>query len=198
MSALDAISTEAREVLLEALMSVAWADRTLADEERQAAQAAAMGLGLVLPGDRDLTSPDRKPIPPEDLEVSRLNERDRELVFLCATWMALADEVEDPTETQVLERLQARFGIGVERSEKLKQRAVSQNKRVGWLGRLQKLGNDLRRKDFGHTFPKPLTPQELGPVLLDDPLELQVSKKHFERDQMASNTGGGQVPLVQP
>ena len=68
MSALDAISTEAREVLLEALMSVAGADRTLADEERQAAQAAAMGLGLVLPGDRDLTSPDRKPSPPEDLE----------------------------------------------------------------------------------------------------------------------------------
>ena len=28
-----------------------------------------MGLGLVLPGDRDLTSPDRKPVPPERLDV---------------------------------------------------------------------------------------------------------------------------------
>ncbi|MCC6875860.1 MAG: hypothetical protein IT378_16250, partial [Sandaracinaceae bacterium] len=61
MGALDAISMEAREVLLEALMSVAWADRNLAEEERNAARAAAMGLGLVLPGDRDVTSPDRRP-----------------------------------------------------------------------------------------------------------------------------------------
>lgn len=123
MSALDAISTDAREVLLEALMSVAWADRTLADEERKAAQAAAMGLGLVLPGDRDLTSPDRKPVPPESLDVSRLNDRDKELVYLCASWMAMADEVEDPEETRVLERLQARFAIAEERSAFLKRRA---------------------------------------------------------------------------
>ncbi len=124
MGALDAISGEAREVLLEALMSVAWADRTLADEERKAAQAAAMGLGLVLPGDRDLTSPDRKPIPPEDLPVERLNGRDRDLIFLCAAWMALADEVEDPAETRVLERLQRRMEIPDERAQGLKQRAA--------------------------------------------------------------------------
>ena len=123
MGALDAISTQAREVLLEALMSVAWADRTLADEEREAAQAAAMGLGLVLPGDRDLTSPDRKPIPPERLDVSGLNERDREMIFLCSVWMAFADEIEDPSETQVLERLQAAFELSDERSAWLKQRA---------------------------------------------------------------------------
>ncbi|MCA9605472.1 MAG: TerB family tellurite resistance protein [Myxococcales bacterium] len=123
MGALDAISTQAREVLLEALMSVAWADRTLADEERKAAQAAAMGLGLVLPGDRDLTSPDRKPIPPERLDVTGLNSRDRELIFLCAAWMAFADEVEDPAETQVLERLAARFELSEARTHGLKERA---------------------------------------------------------------------------
>ncbi len=123
MGALDAISTPAREVLLEALMSVAWADRTLADEERQAAQAAAMGLGLVLPGDRDLTSPDRKPVPPEKLDVAVLNTRDKELIFLCSAWMAFADEVEDPAETQILERLQVRFELGDERTAWLKERA---------------------------------------------------------------------------
>ncbi len=123
MGALDAISSEAREVLLEALMSVAWADRTLAEEERKAAQAAAMGLGLVLPGDRDLTSPDRRPIRPEDLDVERLNDRDRELIYLCAAWMALADEIEDPSETKVLERLQARLGLAEDRCSWLKKRA---------------------------------------------------------------------------
>jgi len=129
MGALDAISTQAREVLLESLMSVAWADRTLADEERQAAQAAAMGLGLVLPGDRDLTSPDRKPIPPERLDVGTLNTRDRELIFLCAAWMAFADEVEDPAETRVLERLQERFELSDERTAWLHDRAEELRKR---------------------------------------------------------------------
>lgn len=123
MGALDALSAEAREILLEALMSVAWADRTLADEEREAAQAAAMGLGLVLPGDRALTSPDRRPLPPEELPVDRLHARDRELIYLCAAWMALADEVEDPSETKVLERLQRRMQIDDARSALLRQRA---------------------------------------------------------------------------
>jgi uncharacterized membrane protein YebE (DUF533 family) len=124
MSALDAIGMEAREVLLEALMCVAWADRTLAAEERQAAQAAAMSLGLVLPGDRDLTSLTRKPIQPEDLAVDRLHDHDRELVYLCAAWMAFADRVEDPTETSVLARLQKRFGLSDERCTWLHDRAL--------------------------------------------------------------------------
>ena len=128
MGALNAISTPAREVLLEALMSVAWADRTLAEEERKAAQAAAMGLGLVLPGDRDLTSPDRKPVAPERLDVDGLNTRDRELIYLCSAWMAFADEVEDPEETKILDRLQARFGLGAERTAWLKERALELRK----------------------------------------------------------------------
>lgn len=123
MSALNAISQPAREVLLEALMSVAWADRTLAEEERKAAQAAAMSLGLVLPGDKDLASPDRTPVPPEQLAVDALNARDRELVFLCAAWMAFADHVEDPSETQILDRLQRRFEIDEDRVQWLKERA---------------------------------------------------------------------------
>ena len=123
MGALNAISAEARAVLLEALMSVAWADRTLKDEEREAAQAAALNLGLVLPPDRALTSPDRRPVQPEQLPAEGLNTRDRELIFLCSAWMALADEVEDPAETKVLERLQARLGIDDARAGWLKGRA---------------------------------------------------------------------------
>lgn len=123
MGALDAISAEAREVLLEALMNVAWADRVLAEEEREVAQAAALGLGLVLPRDRDLTSPNRRPIPPEALEVERLNTRDRELIYLCAAWMALADDIEHPDETRLLERFQKRFALDDGRCRWLKARA---------------------------------------------------------------------------
>ena len=123
MGALDAIGIEARQVLFEVMMSVAWADRELAPEERQAAQAAAMSMGLVLPGDRDLTSPERRPLPPEELDVSKLRDRDRELVYLCASWMAMADTVEDPEETELLAKLQARLGVSDARASWLKERA---------------------------------------------------------------------------
>jgi aspartate ammonia-lyase len=136
MSALNAISTPAREVLLEALMCVAWADRVLVDEERSAASAAALGLGLVLPPDRDVTSPDRKPIQPEDLDVSALDARDRELVYLCAAWMAMADQVEDPQETKVLERLAERLELSQGQATWLHERASElrskQNDGTSW------------------------------------------------------------------
>jgi aspartate ammonia-lyase len=123
MGAIDVIGIEARTVLLEVMMSVAWADRELAPEERQAAQAASMALGLVLPADRDLTSPERRPIPPDELDVAPLRDRDRELVYLCAAWMALADTIEDPAETELLARLRTKLAVGDERAEWLEARA---------------------------------------------------------------------------
>jgi len=123
MGAIDAIGIDARTVLLEVMMSVAWADRELAPEERQAAQAASMSMGLVLPGDRDLTSPDRRPVPPEELDVAPLKERDRDLVYLCAAWMAMADTVEDPEETELLARLRAKLEVSEDRAKWLMARA---------------------------------------------------------------------------
>lgn len=123
MGAIDAIGIEARTVLLEVMMSVAWADRELAPEERQAAQAAAMSMGLVLPGDRDRTSPERRPVPPEELDVTPLKARDRDLVYLCAAWMAMADAVEDPEETELLARLRAKLEVSEDRAKWLMSRA---------------------------------------------------------------------------
>lgn len=123
MAAIDAIGIEARRVLLEVMMSVAWADREIAPEERQAAQAAAMSMGLVMPGDNDLTSVDRRPVPPEELDIAPLRERDRELVYLCAAWMAMADTVEDPQEVELLGRLRARLELSDARASWLKERA---------------------------------------------------------------------------
>lgn len=124
MGAIDAIGIEARQVLLEVMMAVAWADRELAPEERQAAHAAAMSMGLVLPGDRDLTSSERRPVPPEELDVAALRDRDRELVYLCASWMALADTIEEPEETDLLARLRARLGLPDARGQWLATRAL--------------------------------------------------------------------------
>lgn len=128
MAAIDAIGIEARRVLLEVMMSVAWADREIAPEERQAARAAAMSMGLVMPGDADLTSVDRRPVPPEELDIAPLRERDRELVYVCAAWMAMADAVEDPGETELLGRLGARLALSDERASWLKARATELRK----------------------------------------------------------------------
>jgi aspartate ammonia-lyase len=124
MGAIDAIGVEARHVLLEVMMTVAWADRQLQPEERQAAAAAAMALGLVLPGDRDMISADRRPVPPEELDVAALGRRDREIVYLCAAWMAMADTVEAPEETHVLTRLRTRLGLDEDRARRLERCAV--------------------------------------------------------------------------
>jgi hypothetical protein len=124
MGAIDAIGIEARQVLLEVMMSVAWADRELAPEERQAAQAAAMSLGLVMPGDRDLTAAERRPMALEDLDVSSLSARDKELVYLCAAWMAMADSIEQSEETELLVRVQSRLSVADARADWLKARAV--------------------------------------------------------------------------
>jgi tellurite resistance protein len=123
MAAIDAVSMQARGILLEVMMHVAWADRQLMPEERQAAQAASIALGLVLPSERDLTSPDRKPIPLDELDVGPLASRDRELVFLCASWMAMADNEEQSEETEVLERIGERLGLAAPDQARLMERA---------------------------------------------------------------------------
>lgn len=119
MSAIDAVGIETRQVLLEAMLAVAWADRELAPEEQQAARAAAISLGLVMPGDREMLGHDRRPTAPEDLDVSRLNARERELVYVCAAWMAIADDTLDENEIEVLSRLRIRLDLREERAEKL-------------------------------------------------------------------------------
>lgn len=124
MSAIDAIGIEARQVLLEVMMSVAWADRELAPEERQAANAAAMALGLVNPGERDVVAPERRPIPIDEIDVSGLKDRDRELVYLCAAWMAMADSIEQSEETELLVRIRKKLTIPNERAEWLMKQAV--------------------------------------------------------------------------
>ena len=129
MSAIDAVGIEARQVLLEVMMSVAWADRELAPEERQAANAAALALGLVPPGERDVVSPDRRPIPVDEIDVTALGERDRELVYLCGAWMAMADTVEQIEETELLVRMRKKLGISAERAEWLHTRAVELRKK---------------------------------------------------------------------
>jgi uncharacterized tellurite resistance protein B-like protein len=120
MAAIDAVSVAARRALLEVMMQVAWADREIAPEERQAAQAAAMALGLVLPGEQDVAAADHLPPSIEELDTVGLGVRDRELVYVCAEWMALADSVQQAEEKELLARLRARLGVEEAQADSLR------------------------------------------------------------------------------
>jgi hypothetical protein len=144
MAAIDVIGMEARRVLFEVMMSMAWADRELAPEECQAAQGAAISMGLVLPSDRDLTSLGKRPLRLDELDSAGLDARDREMIYLCAAWMAMADAVEDPEETELLRALRRKLGIDDERGQWLKTRALSlyesqSNGRASWWRSFDKL-----------------------------------------------------------
>ncbi len=119
MGAIDAVSMEARQALLEVMMVVAWADREIAPEERQAGQAAAMALGLVLPGEKDVAASTEPVRDLDALDFSRLTPRDRELVYVCAEWMAFADSLRKEEESALLGRLRAKLGVGPEQAEAL-------------------------------------------------------------------------------
>lgn len=129
MAAIDAVSVAARRALLEVMMQVAWADREIAPEERQAARAAAMALGLVLPGEREIASMDVAPPTLDALDLGGLEPRDRELVYVCAQWMALADSVEQDEEAELLRRLRAKLEVDDARAAALRRIAVALRER---------------------------------------------------------------------
>lgn len=125
MAAIDAVSVQARQALVEVMMQVAWADRELAPEERQAAHAAAISLGLVLPGEPDIVGGDRQPSSLVELRFDGLVTRDLELLYVCAEWMALADSVEQQEEKDVLLALRAKLEVSDARALELRALAVS-------------------------------------------------------------------------
>lgn len=129
MAAIDAVSVAARRALLEVMMQVAWADREIAPEERQAAQAAAMALGLVLPGEKDLAAVDQSPPSLESLDFSALSSRDRDLVYVCAEWMAQADSVEQAEEVELLGRLRTKLEVDEARAGGLRELAIALHER---------------------------------------------------------------------
>ena len=53
----------------------------------------------------------------------------RELVYLCAAWMAMADSIEQSEETQLLVRMREKLAIGAERAGWLMARAVDLRKK---------------------------------------------------------------------
>ena len=125
MGAIDAIRSEARATLYEVLVCMAWADRKIAPDEREAIKAAAITLGLVTPRDDVLDALERGAVPLEELPFEWLTQREKELTYLCASWMVLADGEAALDETMLLEKMRTMLKVDERRAAWLRQRALS-------------------------------------------------------------------------
>jgi len=101
--------------VLEAAAYMAWADRRLAPDELSAARGVATVLGLGTTGAGVLSRAREG----SSLDFSALDLRGRELVYVTAVWIALADGVLDPSEGRALRLLQSLLGLSRERCEDL-------------------------------------------------------------------------------
>ncbi|MCX7807671.1 MAG: TerB family tellurite resistance protein [Deltaproteobacteria bacterium] len=119
MAAIDALSAGARKALLETLVAIAWADREITPEEKQAVGGALTALGLVLPHDRGAGNLESGPLPLNSLAYGSLSQRERELIYLCALWMTGVDAEEHPAERSLLAQLASQLEISAERTQRL-------------------------------------------------------------------------------
>ncbi|MCC7538118.1 MAG: TerB family tellurite resistance protein [Deltaproteobacteria bacterium] len=124
MAAIDAIRDEARATLFEVLVCMAWADRKLAPEEADALRAAAMTLGMVTPRDNVISALERGSASISDIPFAWLKPREKELAYLCAAWMLLADGESAASETSLLDELRRALDVPAARAEWLRQKAL--------------------------------------------------------------------------
>ncbi|MBW2526438.1 MAG: TerB family tellurite resistance protein [Deltaproteobacteria bacterium] len=93
-----------RHVFL-ALATVAWADGSLAPEEREGILRAAGGAGFSSEECAELDAAIQKPRDIDSLNLGRLSAIDRVFVYATAVWLARIDGVVDPGEVAALQRL---------------------------------------------------------------------------------------------
>ena len=105
-----------RRAIFEALLAMAWADARLEREEILAIQAA--GRVLALPDDV-LDALDAGPPPVARIAAAGIDARSRELVYLCAAWLASVDGREDVSEAGLLSELRGALGIAPARAQAL-------------------------------------------------------------------------------
>src|SRR3954452_17223475 len=115
------IGADACTETLALLITMAWADGRLDDNERAGVLAAAEVFNLTKELRERVDQILEKPMPVEELLVENLSARDKAFAFVAAVWMSGVDSEVDAKEQALLEQAATLLGLDAARKTELVQ-----------------------------------------------------------------------------
>lgn len=106
------ISALACTETLRLLISMAWADGRLDDNEKAGVRGAANVLNLSKEFRDKLDVALAEPLPFDQLVLEALSPRDQAFAYVAAVWMSSVDNEVDPKEKALLDMLARKLGFG--------------------------------------------------------------------------------------
>ena len=115
------IGADACTETLALLITMAWADGKLDENEKQGILAAAEVFNLTKELRDRVEQIIEKPMPIDELLVENLSARDKAFAFVAATWMSGVDSEVDVTEQALLDKAADLLGLSAARRTELVQ-----------------------------------------------------------------------------
>jgi uncharacterized membrane protein YebE (DUF533 family) len=115
------IGADACTETLALLITMAWADGRLDDNEKAGVLAAAEVFNLTKELRDRIDQILQKPMPVDELLVENLSSRDKAFAFVAAVWMSGVDSVVDEKEQQLLDKAADLLGLNAARKKELVQ-----------------------------------------------------------------------------
>ncbi len=115
------ISGDACVETLALLITMAWADGKLEDQERDGVRAAASVFNLTKELRDRLDHLLEKPIEVDELLVDELGPRDKAFAYVAAAWLSGIDDEVHAKEEEILAKVGSLFGFTEERRNELAQ-----------------------------------------------------------------------------
>ena len=113
------IGADACTETLALLITMAWADGRLDDNEKSGVLAAAEVFNLTKELRERIDQILQKPMPVEELLVENLSARDKAFAYVAAVWMSGVDSEVDETEKALLEQAASLLGLDAARKAEL-------------------------------------------------------------------------------
>jgi uncharacterized membrane protein YebE (DUF533 family) len=113
------IGADACTETLALLITMAWADGRLDDNEKEGVLAAAQVFNLTKELRDRIDQILQKPMPVEELLVENLSARDKAFAYVAAVWMSGVDSEVDDKEKALLEKAASLLGLDAARKAEL-------------------------------------------------------------------------------
>lgn len=116
------IDLATRHKILDVMIAMAWADGRLAQEEELVMQVVADALQLNMNSEEVTKKLTAGSVSLEGVE--KMSQQDCELLYLCAAWLAFADNEEASEEKQMLEEVGVTLKIDESKAQELRDRLI--------------------------------------------------------------------------